>query len=155
MTDKININNEMAQLDRKNRQFYDELTDDEKKKFSLYLMLRWSSQVQATNDIQAYYVMSCNENLNTNYFDISKHPKLLWLCATAISPGIGTFKHQWIGNKKKNSGYENKHLKFLSSLYPHLKRDEIELLAQMNTKQDLVKLARELGWDDKRIKAEL
>lgn len=60
----------MAQLDRKNRAFYDELTDEEKKKFSLYLMLRWSSQVQADNAIQAYYVMSCNENLNSNYFDI-------------------------------------------------------------------------------------
>lgn len=145
----------MAQLDGKNRDFYDELTDEEKKKFSLYLMLRWSSQVQAASNIQAYYVMSCNENLNTNYFDISKHPKLQWLCATVVSPGIGTFKHQYIPNKKKNAGYENKHLKFFNQLYPHLKRDDLELLASINSKEDIKRMAKELGWDDKRIKSDL
>ena len=153
--DKLNINNEMAQLDRKNRNFYDELTDEEKKKFSLYLMLRWSSQVQADSTIQAYYLMSCNENLNKNYFDISKHPKLQWLSATAVSPGIGTFKHQYIANKKKNAGYENKHLKVLGELFPLLKRDELELLAKINTKDDIKQMAREHGWDDKRIKSDL
>ena len=145
----------MAQLDRKNRNFYDELTDEEKKKFSLYLMLRWSSQVQADSTIQAYYLMSCNENLNKNYFDISKHPKLQWLSATAVSPGIGTFKHQYIANKKKNAGYENKHLKVLGELFPLLKRDELELLAKINTKDDIKQMAREHGWDDKRIKSDL
>lgn len=145
----------MSQLDRKNRAFYDELTDDEKKKFSLYLMLRWSSQVQATTAIQAYYVMSCNENLNINYFEISKHPKLQWLCATTVSPGIGTFKHQWIANKKKNATYESKDLKVLSQLYPLLKRDELQMLASINTKQDIKTMVKAHGWDDKRIKSEL
>lgn len=153
--DKLNINNEMAQLDRKNRDFYDELTAEEKKKFSLYLMLRWSSSVQADPKIQAYYVMSCNENLNKNFFDIARHPKLQWLCATAVSPGIGTFKHQWIANKKKTATYENKSLKFLAQVYPTLKQDELELMASINTKDDLKDLAKQMGWDDKRIKSEL
>ena len=30
--DKLSINNEMTQFDRKNREFYDELTDEERKK---------------------------------------------------------------------------------------------------------------------------
>jgi hypothetical protein len=34
MSDKLNIANEMRQFDRKNRSFYDELTAEEKKKFS-------------------------------------------------------------------------------------------------------------------------
>ena len=154
MSDKLNITNEMAQLDRKNRLFYDELTEDERKKFSTYLMLRWSSSVQADSDIQAYYVMSCNENLNKHFFNISRHPKLQWLCATAVSPGIGTFRHQWIAPKKKD-GVDNKASKFLREIYPLAKDDEIELLRQLNTKDDLKQLAREHGWDDRRIKAEL
>lgn len=154
MSDKLNITNEMQQLDRKNRLFYDELTDDERKKFSTYLMVRWSSSVQADSDIQAYYVMSCNENLNKHFFNIAKHPKLQWLCATAVSPGIGTFRHQWIAPKKKD-GVDNKAAKFLREIYPLAKDDEIELLRQLNTKDDLKQLAREHGWDDKRIKAEL
>lgn len=153
MSDKLNINNEMAQLDRKNRGFYDELTAEEKKKFSTFLMLRWGSAVQADSRVQSYYVMSTNENLNKNFFDIAKHPKLQWLCATAVSPGIGTFKHQWIPPKKKEN--DNKAVRFLRDLYPHLKDDEIELLRQLNTKDDLKRMAIELGWDDKRIKSDL
>jgi hypothetical protein len=154
MSDKLNINNEMAQLDRKNRKFYDELTDEEKKKFSLYLMLRWGSSVQADSNIQEYYVMSLNERLNTNFFDLAKHPKLQWLLATTVSPGIGTFKHPWIAGPKRG-GSDNKTMKFLRQMYPTAKEDELELLGQLNTKDDLKRLAREHGWDDKRIKAEL
>jgi hypothetical protein len=154
MSDKLSINNEMAQLDRKNRKFYDELTEDERKKFSTFLMLRWGSSVQADADVSAYYVVSCNENLNTNFFDISKHPKLQWLCATAISPGIGTFKHQWIAPKKRE-GTDNKATKFLREMYPLAKDDEIELLRRLNSKDDLKQLAKQHGWDDKRIKSDL
>jgi hypothetical protein len=45
VSDKLNIANEMRQLDRKNRNFYRELTDEERKKFSNYLMIRWASHV--------------------------------------------------------------------------------------------------------------
>ena len=145
----------MAQLDRKNRLFYDELTDEERKKFSTYLMLRWSSSVQATSQVQAYYLMSCNENLNKHFFDISKHPKLQWLCATAVSPGIGTYKHQWIANKKKNAAYENKTLKALNQIFPLLKKQELEILASINSKEEIKSMLKEHGWDDKRIKSEL
>jgi hypothetical protein len=60
-----------------------------------------------------------------------------------------------IPNKKKNSGYESKHLKVLASIFPLLKRDELEMLAKLNSKDDIKKMAKEHGWDDKRIKSEL
>ena len=41
MSDKLSIGNEMRQFDLKNRKFYDELTEEERKKFSPYLMIRW------------------------------------------------------------------------------------------------------------------
>lgn len=154
MSDKLNINNEMRQFDLKNRGFYDDLTAEEKKKFSNYLMLRWGSAVQAQTNIQQYYVMSLNENLNKHFFDLSKHPKLQWLCATTVSPGVGTFKHQWIAPKKREGG-DSKATKFLKEMFPHLKDDEIELLRSINTKDDLKQLARDHGWDDKRIKSDL
>ena len=152
--DKLNIGYEMTQLDRKNRDFYDELTPEERKKFSNFLMIRWGSSVQADGDIQAYYVMSCNENLNVNFFELSQHPKLQWLSATTVSPGIGTFRHQWIAPKKKE-GADNKTSKMLREIYPHLKEDEIDILRRLNSKDDIKQLARDHGWTDERIKKEL
>ena len=154
-SEKLNIANEMRQLDRKNRGFYDELTAEEKKKFSTYLMLRWSSAVQCSDPaIEAYYVMSCNENLNKNFFDLGRHPKLQWLMSTAVSPGIGESRHQWIAPKKREGG-GTKARKFLQEIYPHLREDEIDLLRRINSDEDIKQLARQHGWDEKRIKADL
>lgn len=154
MSDKLNISNELQQLDTKNRQFYRELTDEERKKFSNFLMIRWSSSVQGSADLQAYYLLSCNENLNKHFFDLSRHPELQWLSATTVSPGMGTFRHDWIKQKKRDSN-NSKAVKFLRQIYPAYKQDELELLAQINNTAELKQLAREHGWDDKRIKAEL
>jgi hypothetical protein len=154
--DKLNIKNEMAMFDTKRRDFYDSLTDEEKKKFSPYLMIRWGSSVGGSSDLQAYYVMSCNERLNKHFFDINtaQHKKLQWLMSTTVSPGMGKQYHQWIGLKKKEAK-DNKSAKFVRELYPHLKEDEIELMLKLNDKQDLKQMARELGWDDQRIKSSL
>ena len=154
--DKLNIKNEMAMFDRKRRDFYDTLDDQEKKKFSPFLMIRWGSSVGGNPDLQAYYLMSCNERLNKHFFDVNttQHKKLQWLLATTVSPGMGNQYHQWITPKKKGAG-DNKAIKFLRELYPHLKDDELKLMAEVNTKDELKAMARELGWDEKRIKSDL
>jgi len=153
--DKLSVKSETAALDRKDVDFYDSLSDEEKKKFSPYLMIRYGSAVSGTPDLQAYYLMSTNERLNKHFFDINtaQHKKLQWLMATTISPGMGNQFHQWISPKKKTT--DNKNVKFLRELYPHLKQDEIELLAEINTKEDLKKYARGLGWEERTIKREL
>jgi hypothetical protein len=154
MSDKLNIANEMRAFDSKDRQFYRELTDEERKKFSNFLMIRWGSSVQGSAELQQYYLLSCNENLNKHFFDLARYPELQWLSATTVSPGMGVFRHDWIKQKKRDSG-NNKIVKFLRQVYPEYKQDELELLAQINDINDIKQLAREHGWDDKRIKSEL
>lgn len=155
MSDPLDIRNEMAQFDRKNRVFYDSLDDEQKKKFAPFLMIRWGSSVSGSVDLQAYYLMSCNENLNKNFFDISasRHKKFQWLLATTVSPGMGNQYHQWIKPKSKTT--DNKNVKFLRELYPHLKEDELKLMSDINTKDELKVYAKDLGWADKDIKKDL
>ena len=152
--DKLSINNEMTQFDRKNREFYDELTDEERKKFSTYLMLRYGASVEGTADLQEWYLRVTNERMNINFFDLGKHPKLQWLLATTVSPGMGTQRHYWQGAKKKE-GSNSKAVKFVTQLYPHMKQDEAELLADINTTKELKELAKQMGWTDPDIKKAL
>ena len=154
MSDKLNIANEMRAFDSKDRKFYADLTEEERKKFSNFLMIRWGSAVQGSTELQQYYLLSCNENLNKHFFDLAKHPELQWLSATTVSPGMGNFRHDWIKQKKRN-GTDNKTIKFLRNFYPDHSAEELELLAHINTTDNLKQLAREHGWDDKRIKSEL
>jgi hypothetical protein len=142
--DKLSINNEMAQFDRKNRRFYDEFTDEEKKKFSNFLMIRYGSSVQGSRDLQEFYLISTNERLNKHFFTINRHPKLQWLCATTVSPGMGAQRHTWIAPKKKEPGAGSIR-KQLSELFPHLKDDELEVLAEINTKKDIDAYVKALG----------
>ena len=152
--DKLSINNEMTQFDRKNREFYDELTDEERKKFSTYLMLRYGASVEGTADLQEWYLRATNERMNINFFDLGKHPKLQWLLATTVSPGMGTQRHYWQASKKKE-GSNSKAVKFITQLYPHMKQDEVELLADLNTTKELKELAKQSGWSDQDIKKTL
>jgi len=147
--DKLSIQNEMTQFDCKNRAFYDELTAEERKKFSNFLMIRWGSSVQSNAEMQGYYLQSSNHYVNKHFFAINRHPKLQWLCATAVSPGLGTQRHQWIAPKKKEAGASGIK-KQIAELFPHLKDDEVELMAKINTKKDIDAYLKELGQEAKK-----
>jgi len=146
MSDKLNIANEMKVFDRKVRSFYDELTPEERKKFSNYLMIRWGSSVQGSRELQEFYVISTNERLNKHFFNVGKHPKLQWLMATTVSPDMGAQRHQWIAPKKKEPGAGSLK-KQLAELFPHYKDDEIELLASITTKKELDAYIKQHGND--------
>jgi hypothetical protein len=148
MSDKLNIANEMRQLDRKNRQFYNELTDEEKKKFSNFLMIRWGSAIEGSQELQEYYVQSTNHYLNKHFFNINRHPKLQWLCATAVSPGLGTPRHVWISPKKKEAGASARR-KQLQAIFPTYKDDEIDVMMKIVTDKEIKEYQRQAGVDDK------
>jgi hypothetical protein len=139
----------MTQFDRKNRKFYDELTVDEKKKFSNFLMIRYGSSVLGSRDLQEFYLIATNERFNKHFFNINRHPKLQWLSATTVSPGMGTQRHQWIAPKKKEPGAGGIK-KQLAELYPHLKDDELELMSKINTKKDIDAYLKQLGQETKK-----
>jgi len=146
--DKLSIQNEMACFDRKDRDFYNSLTDEERKKFSNYLMIRWGSCVQGSRELQEFYVIATNERLNKHFFAINRHPKLQWLCATTVSPGMGTHRHQWITPKKKDGG-TTEVKRILMEIMPTAKMSDIETLAAITDKKELKELLREYGNSDK------
>lgn len=146
--ERLHIDNEMRCLDLKQRDFYDSLTDEERKKFSNYLMIRWSSTVQGDANTQEYYVMSCNHYLNRHFFAVNRHPKLQWLMATAVSAGVGAKKHGYIRPKKKDTSNNNVR-KMLTTLYPNAKLDDIEVLASITEPRELREHLRQHGITDK------
>ena len=152
MVDKLSIKNEMAMVDGKVRDFYDDLTEEERKKFSSYLILKYTANVSGSVDLAEYYLRKCNDALNRDFFAIGKHPKLQWLCASTVSPGMGNTYHYWMKAPKKGGSSSNKERKFLQKLYPNAKEDELDMLTLLNDKATLKAHAKELGWSDKEIK---
>ena len=67
---------------------------------------------------------------------------------------MGTQRHYWQASKKKE-GSSAKVAKFILRLYPHLKSDEVELMASLNDVKALRAHAKLLGMSDADIKKEL
>lgn len=156
MADKLSIQSEMAALDSKDREWYKSLTPEERKKFSPFLMIRYGASVAGSKELQEYYLLSTNERLNKNFFDVNKYPELQWLLVTTVSPDIGNQRHEWIAAPKKRvDATGSKIRKFLSKLYPSLNNEELALLEKLHDKKDITALATSMGYTPEQIKKEL
>jgi hypothetical protein len=135
----------MAAYDRKERDYYDCMTEEEQKKFSPFLMIRWGSTVQGSRELQEFYVIAANQLVNRHYFSVntSQHRKLHWLLNTTVSPDLGVQKHYWIPMQKRVS--TSKKHQALRELYPSFKEDEIDLLAAINSQAEIDQLLRDHG----------
>jgi len=155
MSDKLTIKDETAAIDMGARDLWDNFTEEQRKQISLYLLLRYASSIKTSDrEAQELAIFKTNEYFNRNYFNLSKHPKLLWylVCMTGNEEKKIYF-HEWIGHKKKEGN--NKIVRVLETLYPHLKEDELELMASLTTEKKVKERLRDLGWEDKDIKKAL
>ena len=145
---KLPLKDILAAIDMGAKSVWDELSEDEKKQVSFWLMNRYVSSVKGNRDKQELAVFKTNEYYNKNYMESSKHPKLQWqLLCQAGNTGKIEF-HQWIGHKKKGSSNSNS-IKFLQQIYPNKKLDEIDMLASLSDKKQLIQLAEEHAIDVK------
>lgn len=141
---KLDLKRVLAAVDRKDRDFYDKLTPEEQKTFHGLVPMRFTSSVQGNADLQAYYLISTNKHANKRLFEIStKHRKLQWLVLTTISPGMGVHYHPWIKLERKS----DKKIKELEKLYPQMKTDDLEVLAQLMSDKELKQLIKDNDFD--------
>ena len=136
MTD-LPLNQVLGALDNKDMGFWDRCTPEHQKKIAPFLLNRYMSLIKSNGDIAAYYLMSTNERVNKQYFELAKHPKLVWQLLCTVSPGMGKQFHQWVGNKKKKKDKSNEIRKTLAEMYPNMKNDELDLMTSITTTKEL------------------
>ena len=123
------------------KELYDACTDvgrtDIKK--DLWILNRWVSSINGTADEQEMMVVRVNQDYNKNWNVLGgkDHNKLQWQLLCIAGNTGKKRKHTWIGLKKKKDD-SNKAVKFLSEIYPDKKLDEVELLARISTKKEIL-----------------
>ena len=158
----------LSAIDKKNYGWYDNLSDDQKKKFVPFMLMHWASSVSGSKDIQAYYVYGFNEIANRYFFNeyVQKHPKLQWLMLCAASPGVGKQYHYWVPQIKSSvTQYKEpaklKDIKeYFTKIYGKISTDDISSLSQEYIRTNKIRyyLAKEypeLKHSDIEILAEL
>jgi hypothetical protein len=147
---KLDIKQELKAVDLKNYSFYDNLTPEEKKEFSPYVLMRFVSNVQGDRDVQEHFLEMTNELVNKNHWQLSKdHKGLLWKLYAATGVGVTAY-HPYLAAGKKEKA--NKIEKLLCELYPTMKMKEVKLLASMMDKKDKDELFDKMGFDKKQRK---
>ncbi len=150
MAAKLDIKRELNAVDQKNYNFYDQLSDEEKKAFSPYILMRYVSNVKADADTQEWFLEMTNELVNKNHWDLSKdHKALLWKLFAACGVGISCY-HPYLAASKKEKA--NKIEKLLCEIYPAMKMDEVKLLASLMDKKDIEELFDKCGFDKQQRK---
>ncbi len=147
MADKLEIKEILNWIDSGYKSIWDQLEDEHKKQISFWLLNRYVSGIQGSRESQELAVFKTNEYYNKHFNDIgvgkdNGHQKLMWqlLCMSG-NTGKPEF-HPWIGFKKREAG-TGAAVKLLEQIYPHLKNDEVELLARISTKKELKQLAED------------
>jgi len=150
MAAKLDIKRELRAVDTRDYDFYSNLTDEEKKAFSPYILMRYVSNVQGDRDLQEWFLETTNEHVNKNHWTLSKnHKELLW--KLFASTGIGTtMYHPYLAAGKKEKA--NKIEKLIAELYPAMKLEDVKLLASLMTDEDKKKLFDDMGFDKKQRK---
>lgn len=144
-------------LDRRDINFYNTLTDEQKKDIGIWVLTRWMSST-ANNPVDQIYTVNEVVNKNSKIFSSKKsenalesnrHKELQWMLL-AISGSGKAERHVWPGapkGAKKNALEEA-----VISIYPLINDDELELLLAVNTQQELTDFFKQNGYDDKTIK---
>jgi hypothetical protein len=91
-------------IDRKDYEYYDRLSEEQKQKFNPYMLVIFMSSVSGRMELQQYHLLSTNEFSNKYMFDerIQDHPKLQWMMLCASGLGKGKQFHNYIPSIKDN-----------------------------------------------------
>lgn len=144
-TYKLDIFKVLSALDKKQYDFYDQLSEEERKGFTALITMKWGASVSGSQELQHYYLAAVNHYANKQLFDINKHPKLQWLTLAAAAPGVGNQRHQWLKVKPKPKDKGSEIRKELAQMFPAMKDDDLDVLSKNITKRDLTKYKKELG----------
>jgi hypothetical protein len=142
-------------IDKRMRGYYGNLTEDERKGYSAYVLMKAMSSLGDQSPYKEYQLLAVNDLVNIGFSDLSKnHVELLHmlLCAT----GLGTKQyHPWLqsASKGKDTGKTPLVDEFLMELYPFCNDAELDLLKSQHDRDSIKSLAMDAGKSDQEVKA--
>ena len=149
MSNKLTIKEEMRAIDQRDVRWWNTLTEEEQKKVSPWVLMRYTSACDTNHDeIRDHYLTMTNELVNVHFNAIRHHPQLQHRLLQVVGIGKSQY-HPWIPPGKRQK--KNKVAEWLLELYPGLNDDELDILLQSD-KKELKALAEQSGMTDKQIK---
>lgn len=149
---KLDIMTVLEAIDTNKKEFYNNLTDEEKKSVVPRVLVRWLSTVSDNNQARDWYILAANDLVNNNLWALGKdHQELLWLLMTVAGTGKKQY-HQWIPANQKKASSTPKLDDMLKNLHPGANEIELGILKGGLGKDGILELANRSGLNDNAIK---
>lgn len=144
-TYKLELSVVLQALDRKDLDFYNRLSDEDKKAYTPLILMRYMSSLTEQNQNKAYAVIATNDLVNIGFWELSKHIELQHklLCLSGLG---GKQYRPWLASSKHKKS-SNKLDIFFQSIYPELNQDEITIIRSTFDKLSFENLVKSLGLD--------
>jgi hypothetical protein len=143
-TERLDIFRVLGAADAKQEDFYEKLTDEERKTFLPFLVTRWMSGTQDPGQI-----VLINEFANPYMFSLTSHKQLLWQLLTVCNSGR---KQRYVWNKlpaKRESGKPTT-IKVIRQFFKYSTKEAVDVL-DILSRDDIIGLAEQLGWQPDEI----
>lgn len=141
---KLDIFRVLKAADGKKGDFFESLTDDERKEFQPFLVGRWMS-----GTAHPAQVCLLNEFFNPYAFALTTHKQLLWQLLTVCNVGKA---QRYVWNKlpaKRESGRPNA-IRAVREFYGYNTEHAIDAL-DILTRSQVLEIAENLGWQQEDI----
>lgn len=144
---KLTLSKVLNALDNRQINFYDTLSDEEKKDFQPYVLMRFMSHSETGSDLAKLSLMATNEFVNKYQWDLPKEKELYAKLLSASGLGFKQ-NHKWIAGKNTNTSTDpvkalvKEKLKFLNW---NANNVELNLYISRLSKDDVKELCDEIG----------
>lgn len=143
--DRVDIFEFLREVDSGNFEYFENLSEAQKKKFAPVVATRWMSCTRNTSQLQAV-----NALVNPFTFAFAtKHKELLYKLMLIASSGTEK-RYKWIG-KKKSGGTMPNTTTILAEYYK-ISKSKASGYAKMFTVDEVIECAENLGYDEAYLK---
>ena len=74
---KLPLKDVLAAIDMNAKNVWEDLSDDERKQVSFYLLNRYASAIKGSQQDKELQILKTNQYYNKHFFTLTKHKKLL------------------------------------------------------------------------------
>lgn len=149
---KLDIFQTLEAMDKRDYDYFNRLSDEEKKAFAGIVIMRWMSSVKTNNvELQKWHLLTTNGFVNKSIWDpaLKDHTGLVYLLLASCGLGQKQF-HEWIKAPTRKTG--GKIFEFLRDYYPTANNEELKYFLDINSADDFIELAKELGYQNDEIR---
>lgn len=147
MATKLDVGRVLSAINSKQVNFYAGLTDEERKAFNPFILLRYTSNALGDRDIQEWFIDRTQTSVNKNYWSVgTQHKELQWLLYSTVGVGAPC-RHQYLAAQPKTK--QDKFVEFLASINPSMKMADITVMAELMSEVEREEVMSKFGLDQK------